>query len=47
MPPSSNWLRPYTYNVVALDVSKMLVQIQPEVPFLIAPVAQLDRAMVF
>ena len=32
LPPSSNWLRPYTYNVVALDVSKMKVQALPEVP---------------
>ena len=32
MPPSSNWLRLYPYKVVALDLSKMLVQIQPEVP---------------
>ena len=47
MPPSSNWLRPTIYIREALDVSVMLVQIQPEVPFSIAPVAQLDRAMVF
>ena len=46
MPPSSNWLRPYSYKVVALDLGKMRVRIPPEVPF-IAPIAQPDRATVF
>jgi len=46
MPPSSNWLRPYSYKVVALDLSKMRVRTPPEAS-IIVPIAQPDRATVF